>query len=153
MLKNKNKEAKKAWYDAKEANIEAVKAQNLAQEALKEAVRVKEKTEEESCDAIKARTEVNVVDSKTFQSEAVKHWGGLQQCQELEENEFIDDDEIGYIENKTASEVVNCLICIKDFDNEEKYGEHIKKNYSFCTKWSNLSLNEAELKKHMTSCN
>ena len=82
-------------------------------------------------------------------------FGSLQQsqCQELEENKVIDDDEIGYIENRTVSEVLNCPICNKDFDNEEKYGEHIKKNYSFCKKCSNLFLNEAELKKHMTSCN
>ena len=165
------KEAMKARYDAEEANIEAVKAQNSAQEALKETVGVKEKTEEANCDAIKARTEVHVVDSKTFQSEpkkiqseAVKpqidrkvgqflRFGSLQQCQELEENEFIDDDEIEYVENKTVLEVLNCPICNKDFDNNEKYGEHIKKNYSFCTKCSHLFLNEAELKKHMTSCN
>ena len=83
-----------------------------------------------------------------------KSFGSFQQYQEPEEDQLIDDNEIGYIPNKAKTEVLDCPICHKDFDNEENYGRHIKKdNYSFCTNCSNLFLNEAELKKHKIKCN
>ena len=79
-------------------------------------------------------------------------FGSLKQKQEEEENEYIDDEEIGYTLNEGHSEIPNCPICDKVFNSLESYGEHIKKNYYFCTKCSNLFENEIEFKKHEIKC-
>ena len=90
-------------------------------------------------------------------------FGNLQHHQELEENEYLEENEIEYIQNKTISEIPNgpnkddelgfdkkaeltgsydSEICNKVFDNLETYGAHIKKNYLFCTDCSHLFLNK-----------
>ena len=78
--------------------------------------------------------------------------GSLELNKETEENECIDDNEIGYINSEEQSEVPNCPICDKVFESLEMYGTHIKNNYLFCTKCSNLFLNEIELTKHNKKC-
>ena len=101
-------------------------------------------------------------------------FGSLKQPQEMEENEYIEDNELHYIQdnkipqipscpnkgdnfghnNKAElSETFECDICKNTFYSKETYGVHIKKNYVFCTACSHLFLNEKELKKHKTKCN
>ena len=79
-------------------------------------------------------------------------FGSLKQKQEEEENEYIDNEEIGYTLYEGHSEIPDCPICDKVFNSLESYGEHIKKNYYFCTKCSNLFENEIEFKKHEIYC-
>ena len=70
-----------------------------------------------------------------------------------EEDELIEDDEIGYNRNTELSEMLQCEICKKNFYSKETYGTHIKTNYVFCTVCSHLFWNEKELKKHKVKCN
>ena len=71
--------------------------------------------------------------SESFQNKSVKRQGdrkfisfiGLQQYYEPEEDQLIDDKEIGCIPNKALTDVRDCSICHKDFDSEESYSKHI----------------------------
>ena len=99
------KEANRAKHDAEKAKSEAVKALNSAQKAKEEADKpqheeLKCKDENIQSETVKPQGERKVGKFLSF--------GSLKQRQEPEENEYIEDNELQYIQDKEIPEIPNC---------------------------------------------